>query len=229
MRLFFHDPLDTTDTDSCLSRAWRKVVYDGPGDRGQAPSRVMTLGHLVVGAPHCCSDYHDVSSAAIDELCGRDIPTWFSMVLDLDNPNMPVWMVRDLASVNWQPKLDEEKLPSSVQEQVTLLKDDKDRAYIDKATLERYSLRPRYESRMPELAEVLSKAGGGVDSSEVDLVRLFARWSDWNYDFRNTPTNLDVYTRTSPRLCHPTPTQLQETKAKYRQFMGISSAHESED
>ncbi|KPI44206.1 uncharacterized protein AB675_8688 [Cyphellophora attinorum] len=228
LRLFFHDPPDPTDTDNWLSRAWRKVVYDGPGDRGQAPSKVMPLGHLVVNSPHCCSDYYNASSAAIDELCGRDIPTWFSMVVEVGNPDMPVWMMRDLASVNWQLKADKNKPHGRPQEQVTLLEEDKDRAYVDKATLERYSLRPRYESRMPELAEVLSKAGGGVDSSEVDLVRLFARLSDWDFG-ANNPTHLDVYTRTSPRLCNPTTRQLQETKTKYRQLMGTWSAHKSED
>ncbi|KPI44714.1 uncharacterized protein AB675_8689 [Cyphellophora attinorum] len=214
------------------------VVYKGSGDRHQAPSIVLPLGHLLVTAPpvfsdevlydgwvdcenrdecdNCdnCDDCKNCYSYEAHEIHRRNcVPTWFTVVVDLGHVDKPLWLVRDLECVNWQSKATGIDLDGLCRkEEVTLLPDDKDASYIDKTTLQNYSHRPEYHNRMPDFAQLLK--AGNVDGSQVDLIRLFPRMSDWA-DGR-VPTSINCYTNTQPRLSYPTTTQLREAAATFQ-------------
>jgi hypothetical protein len=118
--------LHTAYLQHLVYTAYFHVVYNGPGDRGQAPSIVLPLGHLLVTAPNLRQ--HDPNQLGADELgdiiadgdadadaemldyddqCQRCVPTWFSVVVDLGHVDKPLWLLRDLLSVNWEPKTPE--------------------------------------------------------------------------------------------------------------------------
>lgn len=68
-------------------------------DYGQTPSRdqhppppelIYPLGHLIATP---CHDNHDYSCT----------PSWFTVVVDVGNPNHPIWLVYDPTSAGWSP------------------------------------------------------------------------------------------------------------------------------
>jgi hypothetical protein len=65
---------------------------------------------------------------------------------------------------------------------------------------------------MPDFAQLLK--AGNVDSTQVDLIRLFPRMSDWA-DGR-IPTSIDCYTNTEPRLSCPNTMQLRKAAATFQ-------------
>ncbi|OAL29815.1 hypothetical protein AYO20_09008 [Fonsecaea nubica] len=150
------------------SKSWLYFIdYHGLDDLSQHPNRqempriVSALGHLCI-----TGHYWDYEAPASDPAPEESLtPSWFAVVVDLERPERPVWLVRELRAFRFS----------------------KFSGYRpDRKNVKEYDI-PESERKYPPSTPHHSAEAGAKDffhrlaENDTDLIKMFSSVSEWDH------------------------------------------------